>query len=90
MSEEDAGEEEREPSERPAPRGNKAAALVVACGVTAVTAGAMSFAFRPDQQKSPLVLVVMALTYGLLLVGCVAWLRRRGELRSASPRKGAM
>jgi membrane protease YdiL (CAAX protease family) len=49
----------------------------------------MSFAFHPDRQRSPMVLVMMGLTYLLLLVGCVAWLRRRGELRQRlAPRGG--
>ena len=86
---EDARDEADRTPPPPRPSGSKAAAGATAIVVTAITAAAMGYAFRPEHAGQRTMLGTLALCYGALALGTVAWLFRRGLLKERlAPRRG--
>ncbi len=74
--------------EQEAERGPVGPALVIAAGVTAATAGVVSYAFRPEHAGKPLVLAALGGLNAVLLIATVLWLRSQGRLRLLKPHGG--
>jgi len=69
-------------------RGPVLPALLVAAGVTAATAGAVSYAFRPEHAGKPVVLATLGGLNAVLLIASVLWLRGQGRLNVLKPHGG--
>jgi len=70
------------------PRGPILPALLATAGVTAATAGTVSFAFRSEHAGQPIVLASIAGLNAVLLLLTVAYLKSRGRLKLIRPQGG--